>query len=110
MEFANDLMTALRDRAGSGAASSKSADLGPLLDWSGLHARLTSAHAVRQELLRGDSRGTLLCGGFSDWPLSGCDGMKSSLGVNLKDSTDGKGPRGMEIDTAAQFHACGREQ
>ena len=114
MEFANDLMTALRDRARPGGASGGNAglspQLGPLLDWSGLHARLSSAHALRQELVRGDSRGALVSGGFSDWPLSGCDRANQSLRVNLKDSTDSKGPQGMEADIAGQVHASGQEQ
>lgn len=110
MEFANDLMAALRDRTRSGDATSESAGSSPVFDWSGLHARLSAAHAVRQLLAHGDSRPILLGGGFSDWPVAGCDRVKQSLGVNLNNSTDGKAPHGIGTDTAGQVHISGRGQ
>ena len=114
MEFANDLMDVLLDRARPGAPNGLIAGSGTefdnVFDWPGLHARLVAAHAVRQELAHGDSRPIMLGGGFSDWPVSGCDGAILSHGVNLNDSTDGKGPHGMEADTAGQVHVGGRGQ
>ena len=114
MEFANDLMAALRGRIqpsdDSGDTAGFRSAFGPALDWPGLHARLSAAYAVRQELARSDSRGIMLGGGFSDWPLAACDGVKQTPGVNLNDSTDGKAPRGMETGTAAQVHVGGRGQ
>ena len=114
MEFGNDLMAALRDRTLSGSATGGSAAASPVfrpaLDWSGLHARLSAAHAVRHELTRSDSRPILLGGGFSDWPVAGCDEVKLIHGVNLKNSTDSKAPRGIAADTAGQVHVSGRGQ
>ena len=110
MEFATDLMSALRNRTSSDGSSGAAAGYGALLDWSGLHARLSSAHALRQELGISDSRRILLDGGFSDWSLCTCDEPKSALRVNLKDSTDRKGPQGMEADIAGLIHASDREQ
>jgi len=110
MEFAQDLMSALRSRTQTGSGGSGIADSGWLLDWSGLHARLSSAHALRCELAGGDSRPVLHDGGFSDWPLSVSDGPKSTHSVNLKDSTDRKAPRCMDAGNAGLVHAGGREQ
>ena len=110
MEFAHDLMSALRGRSQSGAAGGDNADSGLLLDWSGLHARLSSAHALRRELAGGDSRRVLHDGGFSDWPRALHGGAQSTRAVNLKDSTDRKGPQGMDAGTAGLVHAGGREQ
>ena len=114
MEFTNDLMAALRNRTLSGGTNGESAGsgpgFGPALDWPGLHARLSAAYALRQLLKQADSRPILLDGGFSDWPVTGCDGVKHSPGVNLNDSTDGKAPRGMKTDTAAQVNVGGRGQ
>ena len=110
MEFANDLMAALRDRTGFGGATYESAGSGPVLDWFGLHARLSAAHAVRQHLAHSDSRPILLGGGFSDWPVAGCDEAKQTRGVNLNNSTDSKAPHGIEIDTADQGYVSGRGQ
>ena len=107
MEFANNLMTAPRGGAQTG---SNAAGLRALLDWSGLHARLSAAHALRQELASSDSRGVLFDGAFSDWALSASGRPKQTRGVNLKDSTDRKTPGRMEHGTAGQVHASGREQ
>ena len=78
-------------------------------EWSGLYARLSAAHALRRELVRGESHGKSLCGSFSDWPVPGCDGSNGQRPVNLKDSTDRKAPWGMEADIAGLFHAGDRE-
>ena len=114
MEFANDLMDALLNRARPGGASGftagSGAGLGHIFDWPSLHARLVAAHAVRQELAHGDSRPIMLGGRFFDWPVSGCDGAVLTRGVNLNDSTDGKGLHGMGADTAGQVHVGGRGQ
>ena len=110
MEFANDLMAALRDRTRPGDATGENARSGPVLDWSGLHARLSAAHAVRQLLAKTDSRPILLGGGFSDWPVAGCDEVKQTRGVNLNNSTDSKTPHGIGSDTAGQVHISGRGQ
>ena len=114
MEFANDLMAALRDRLQPGGERGETAGfadlLGPARDWHGLHARLSAAYAVRQELARSDSRGVMLGGGFSDWPPAACDGVKKTPGVNLNDSTDGKAPQRITTDTAAQVHVGARGQ
>jgi hypothetical protein len=108
MEFANDLMAVLRDRAQPGGATGETAGSDPLFDWSGLHARLCAAHAVRQVMTQSDSRPIMRCGGFSDWPLVACDQVKQSHGVNLNDLTDGKGPHDIATDTAGQVHVGGR--
>ena len=110
MEFANDLMTALRGRTETGGATAQGAGLGHLPDWSGLHARLSCAHALRRELVRGDSRGAPLGGAFFDWPLPASDRPKQAHPVNLNDSTDRKAPECMEAGTAGLVHAGGREQ
>jgi len=110
MEFAQDLMSALRSRTQTGGDISGGADSDLLLDWSGLHARLASAHALRRELGCSDSRQMLLDGSFSDWPLSASGGPKSIHAVNLKDSTDRKALRCMDAGNAGLVHAGGREQ
>ena len=110
MEFANDLMAALRDRTGFGGATGESAGSGPVLDWPGLHARLSAAHAVRLELMPSGSRAILRRGGFSDWPVAGRDEAKQARGVNLNNSTDSKAPHGIATDTAGQVHPSGRGQ
>jgi len=110
MELGSDLMTALRIRTQTGGGSGESARSGLLLDWSGLHARLSCAHALRRELARGDSRGAPLGGAFFDWPLPASDGPKQTPPVNLNDSTDRKAPECMEAGTAGLVHAGGREQ
>ena len=99
MEFTNDLMNAPRGglQPGCAAAGSRA-----LLDWSGLHARLSAAHALRQELASSDSRGLLLNGAFSDWALPASGRPKQTPGVNLKDSTDRKACRLREHGTASQ--------
>ena len=79
-------------------------------DWGGLHARLSAAHSLRREMTRGESAPALLCGSFSDWLVPGCDGSVRKHVVNLKDSTDRKGPWGIEADIAGLFHAGDREQ
>lgn len=110
MEFAQDLMSALRSRTQTGGDISDPADSHLLLDWSGLHARLASAHALRRELGGSDSRHMLHVGSFSDWPLSASDGPKSTPAVNLIDSTDRKALRRMDAGNAGLVHAGGREQ
>ena len=107
MEFANDLMTVLRGGPQTGSTAA-----GPqgLCDWPGLHARLSAAHALRQELASNDSRGTVRDGAFSDWALPASGRPKQTRGVNLKDSTDRKAPLRMDDGTAGQVHASGREQ
>jgi hypothetical protein len=79
-------------------------------EWSGLYARLSAAHALRCELVRGESPKASRCGRFSDWPVPGCDGPDGKQVINLKDSTDRKGPWGIEADIAGLFHAGDREQ
>ena len=49
MEFGTDLIGSLRDRLGASSRGGNSA--APLLDWPGLHARLTAAYETRRELL-----------------------------------------------------------
>ena len=107
MEFANDLMIAPRGGPHTGSAG---AEPQGLFDWSGLHARLSAAHALRQELANNDSRGILLDGAFSDWALPASGRLKQTRGVNLKDSTDRKAPMRMDDGTAGQVHASAREQ
>jgi len=110
MEFAQDLMSALRSRTETGRAIGESADSGCLLDWSGLHARLSSAHALRRELAGSDSSHLLHDGSFSDWPLAVSGEPNSIRPVNLKDSTDRKALGRMDAGTAGLVHAGGREQ
>jgi hypothetical protein len=98
MEFANNLLDALRSRASSGAQGA--GNLG--FDWPGLHARLVAAHAARAELIRGDSRPVLLDGGFTDWPLSTSSRAIGEHAVNLADLTDGKGPHAIAEAIAGQ--------
>ncbi len=106
MEFAKDLMSALRDRVSPVAEGAGSTGF----DWSGLHARLVAAHAARAELARGDSRAVLLDGGFADFALVGGSGTNPSHRVNPADSTDGKGPDGIDGSIAGQHQAGGRGQ
>ena len=110
MELGSDLMTALRIRTQTGGGSGESARSGLLLDWSGLHARLSSAHALRRELAQGDSQACAPGGAFFDWSLCVSDGPKQTHAVNLKDSTDRKALRCMDAGTAGLVHAGGREQ
>ena len=110
MEFAHDLMSALRGRSQSGPGRGATDDSGMLLDWSGLHARLSSAHALRRELSSSDSHRAVHDGGFSDWPLAVHGGAQTTRAVNLKDSTDRKGPQGMDSGTAGLVRAGSQEQ
>ena len=79
-------------------------------EWGGLYARLSAAHALHREMTRGESAPAPLCGSFSDWPVPGCDGSVRKQVINLKDSTDRKGPWGIEAGIAGLFHAGDREQ
>ena len=114
MEFANDLMAALRHRVNPAADGAGSPGFGTVFDWAGLHARLVAAHAARAELARSDSRRFLLDGGFTDWSLAGAaqdgNGANASHAVNPADSTDGKGPQVIAEVIAGQDMAGGRGQ
>ncbi len=79
-------------------------------EWGGLYARLSAAHALRREMTCGKSAKVPLCGSFSDWPVPGGDGAVEKQVINLKDSTDRKGPWGIEAGIAGLFHAGDREQ
>ena len=102
MEFAKDLMATLRDRV------SPAQDAGSAcgIEWASLHARLTAAHAAHGEL----ARGLLRDGAFTDWAMTGAARKNPSRGVNPSDSTDGKGPQGIEDAIAAHFQCSGRGQ
>ena len=110
MELANDLMSALRDRTWTDATRAPAAGFTALPDWAGLHARFSAAHALRQELGRGDSRQSHAGGSFIDWPVPVGADPNLSLRVNRVDSTDGKAPWGKTADTAGLVHAGSREQ
>ena len=90
MDFAKDLLAGLRERVGTGHDAPET----PGFDWSGLHARLTAAHAARQVLGEAESPRVAALGGFGLWK-TGTDGEEISfLDVNRSDSADGKTPAG----------------
>lgn len=89
MEFANDLLAALRGRVSLAVDTAGSTGF----DWAGLHSRLVAAHAARAELARSDSRRALFDGGFTDWAAAGHSQGNNECAVNPADSTDGKGPQ-----------------
>ena len=107
MEFAKNLGSARRNHGGPGVALGSD---GAVLEWGGLLARLSAAHALRRELTRSATPAAPLRGSFSDWPVPGCDGLRRKRLINLKDSTDRKGPWAIEADNAGQFQSGGREQ
>jgi hypothetical protein len=107
MDLANDPRIAPR---GHGETFAAPAAGRAVPDWSGLHARLSAAHSLRREMARGESASAPLCGSFSDWPVPGCDGPYGKRVVNLKDSTDRKGPWGNGTGIAGHAHAGDREQ
>ena len=106
MELSNDLQIACSVYNQAGFVPR--ADMA-LHDWAGLYARLSAAHALRRELTRTEPGGSRPFGSFSDWPVPGCDGLFGKQPVNLKDSTDRKGPWGMKADSAGHVHAGDRE-
>ncbi|MFO1255162.1 MAG: hypothetical protein U1E37_05770 [Sphingomonadaceae bacterium] len=106
MEFANDLMAALRSRLSPEADGTGNTGL----DWPGLHARLVAAHAARAELARSESRTFLLDGGFADWSHTVDFRENGECAVNPADSTDGKGPHAIAEVIAGQDMAGGRGQ
>ncbi len=106
MELSNDLRIACSGLDQAGFVPG--ADMA-WRDWAGLYARLSEAHALRRDLARGESVRALPFGSFSDWPVPGCDGLFEKRPVNLKDSTDRKGPWGMKADSAGHVHAGDRE-
>ena len=102
MEFAKNLWIVPSGHGEPGADG--------VLEWGGLHARLSAAHALRRELVGAGSGSAPLCGSFSDWPVSSCDGLRGKRLVNLKNSTDRKEPSANKADSAGWIHAGGREQ
>ncbi|MFM5892847.1 MAG: hypothetical protein ACKOQM_00220 [Novosphingobium sp.] len=106
MEIANDIRIALGGR-GQGVVAQVAEGVMP--EWSGLYARLSAAHALRREMAR-ESASAVLGGSFSDWQVPGCDGATGKQPVNLKDSTDRKGPWGNGTGIAGMVHAGDREQ
>jgi hypothetical protein len=104
MDFAKDFLVGLRDRVGT----ERNAPGTPGFDWSGLHARLTAAHAARQALGEVESPRIAALGGFENWQ-SGClAGGKNFSAVNPTNSADGKTPAGMIGDIAEQPLVGGR--
>lgn len=74
----------------------------PLLDWHGLRARFLAARACQRQLntpLQASERAANAC-----FDRSAAQAMaefaEASHDVNLTDSVDGKGPRGMEDGVA----------
>jgi len=106
MELSNELRIACSGLDQAGFAPRPNV---ALRDWAGLYARLSAAHALRRELTRGETGRAQPLGSFSDWPVPACDGLISKRPVNLKDSTDRKGPWGMKSDSAGHVHAGDRE-
>jgi len=106
MEFANDLMAALRGRVVPGADGTGNTGF----DWAGLHARLVAAHAARAELARSDSRPFLLDGAFTDWAIAPTHQANDERDINPADSTDGKGPHAIAETIAGQDTTGGRGQ
>jgi hypothetical protein len=106
MEIAFDLMSGLRDRvADAGGTAANGA-----IDWFGLHARCTAAHAARRELGRFESRGSAPVGSFALWAASPYDPGHVSPVVNRTALADRKVPAGMECGSAAVSHVDGRGQ
>lgn len=86
MEATYSFMAALRGRVLGDEMTSESNGF----DWTGLHARMCAAHAVRNELAADDSQQRASGGNFTQWVGTVCAAVKPSRGVNLNDSTDGK--------------------
>jgi hypothetical protein len=106
MEFANDLLAALRDQV----RPAQKAAQAPGIDWAGLHARLAAGHAARCELLRGDSLVAAPIGAFANWRTREEQPGKSLPSVNPTDSADIKNPQGNTGETAGEPLADGRGQ
>ena len=106
MEFAKDLLATLRGRVSPVQSTGSAGGI----EWNSLHTRLTAAHAAHGELARSNLRGALRDGGFTDWVLAGERRLNPSRAVNPADSTDSKGPQGMEDAVAGQLHCSGRGQ
>lgn len=99
MEFGIDLMASLRGQIGTRPDASASA----VFDWSGLHARLSAAHATRLALAEGLARPAVYSGSFKDWArVAAPSGDNASHGVNPMSSTDGKLLAGIEGVSAGQ--------
>ncbi|WP_424775332.1 hypothetical protein [Novosphingobium sp.] len=86
MEAANALLNSLRSRIGASESLSDSGGF----DWSGLHARLSAAHAARRELQTTDSFRLTPRGAFTQWAASAQPAAKPSRRVNQTNLTDGK--------------------
>lgn len=86
MELASDLLSGLRSQVQGGPG----AGARPGLDWSGLHARLAAAHAVRTQLAALDPNRGHAVGGFENWRNFAVAAGKSLPDVNPTDLADGK--------------------
>ena len=86
MEATHSFMAGLRGRVSDGEMAGESSGF----DWTGLHARMSAAHAVRNELAADDSQQRAARGNFTQWAGPAYAAVKPSRGVNLNDSTDGK--------------------
>ena len=106
MELTNDLRIA---PCGLGIGPASHAADRAVPDWGGLYARLSAAHALRREMTR-ESDPMRPCGSFSNWPAQGFGEPNGKQFVNLKDSTDRKGPWGIAGGSAGLVHAGDREQ
>ena len=99
MEIGNDLMASLRSQLGT----RPDAPASTALDWAGLHARLSAAHAARLALGADESRRAIYSGAFTDWAgVAVKCGENASRGVNPMSSTDGKLLAGIEGVSAGQ--------
>ena len=110
MEFAPDLLSALRSRVLAPADPG----LAEHCDWPGLHARMCAAHAARREIGRADTRFPVRDGGFGDWPLTTHRAAQAppntTHAVNLTDSTDSKQLQGMNANIAVLSNRGDRGQ
>ena len=103
MEFGTDLIGSLRDRTGAGNKQGKGRDgrEASLLDWPGLHARLSAAYDARRALLALEIGSPAAFGSFDRSAAATLSADSDGLYlVNPTDLADGKVQLCIEADIA----------
>jgi hypothetical protein len=106
MEFANDLLAGLRGKVQGAPVGAVT----PGIDWPGLHARLSAAHAARAVLGSIESPLPAAVGSFASWQGGAGEPGKTLPVVNPIDLADGKAPGCIESIIAGETGAGGRGQ
>lgn len=106
MEFGLDLIGSLRERTGAGNKQGKGGDgrEASLLDWPGLHARLSAAYDARRAMLALETGSLAALGSFDRSAAATLSAASYGLYlVNPTDLADGKDQPCIEADVAEPY-------